>query len=130
MREGRTVSTRRPEDGKSGRHETGKPPRGKPPLHPYLVLLIAVLLPGMGQVVNATPQRGLMMAFMMLSLGWVSYHLTTPEHSFLGRYAGGIFIYAIAVLDAYKWARVRWELYHKAPSNDGNGVPAPSGEGR
>ena len=40
-------------------------------------------------------------------LGWVSYHLTTPDHSLLGRYAGGWFVYAMSLLDAYKWARVR-----------------------
>lgn len=100
----------------------------KPPLHPYLVLAIAVLLPGMGQVVNGTAQRGLMMAFMMLSLGWVSYHLTTPDHSFLGRYAGGFFIYAISVVDAYKWARLRWELFHR-PAGGESGRPLPSGNG-
>ncbi len=97
----------------------------KSPLHPYLVLAIAILLPGMGQVVNGTAQRGLMMAFMMLSLGWVTWHLTTPEHSFLGRYAGGLFIYAISVLDAYKWARVRWQLFHRPA--DGGGHAAPNG---
>lgn len=95
------------------------PGAAKPPLHPYAVLAIAILLPGMGQVVNGTAQRGLMMAFMMLSLGWISYHLTTPEHSLLGRYAGGFFIYAISVVDAYKWARVRWELFHRPPPSDG-----------
>jgi hypothetical protein len=107
--------------------ETSTP---KPPLHPYVVLAIAVVLPGVGQVVNGTPQRGLMMAFMMLSLGWVSWHLTTPDHSFLGRYAGGLFIYAIAALDAYKWARVRWELFNRPPSDSGGGVPAPSAGSR
>jgi hypothetical protein len=109
-----------------------KPPDAKavkPPLHPYAVLAIAILLPGMGQVLNATPQRGLMMAFMTLSLGWVSFHLTTPDHSFLGRYAGGLFIYAISVLDAYKWARVRWELFHRGADGD-DGVPAASAGGR
>lgn len=112
---------------------TKKPPERaslKPPLHPYLVLAIAILLPGMGQVVNATPQRGVMMAFMMLSLGWVTFHLTTPDHSFLGRYAGGLFIYAISVLDAYRWARVRWELFHRAAADDGDGAAAPCGGGR
>lgn len=119
-----------------GRQAQKRPERktAKPPLHPYLVLAIAILLPGMGQVANATPQRGLMMAFMMLSLGWVSYHLTTPDHSFAGRYAGGLFIYAISVLDAYKWARVRWEVFHRDPapgSSDGeNGAPAPSAGAR
>lgn len=114
-----------------------KPPEQKPlkpPLHPYLVLAVAIVLPGMGQVLNATPQRGLMMAFMMLSLGWVTWHLTTPEHSFAGRYAGGLFIYAISVLDAYRWARVRWELFHhkpgQPPSENAGRPAAPSARSR
>ncbi|HXG29973.1 MAG TPA: hypothetical protein VNJ47_14125 [Nevskiales bacterium] len=81
----------------------------KTPWHPYAVFAIAALLPGMGQVLNATPVRGLMMAFFMLTLGVVCYHLTTPEHSLLGRYAGGWFVYAVSVMDAYQWARYRWE---------------------
>jgi hypothetical protein len=33
---------------------------------------------------------------------------SAPEHaSFLGRYAGGIFIYALSIIDAYKIARVK-----------------------
>lgn len=119
------VKRKRPEGAPAGGPK-GRSGAAKPPLHPYLVLAIAILLPGMGQVVNATPQRGLMMAFMMLSLGWVSWHLTTPEHSFAGRYAGGLFIYAISVMDAYKWARVRWELFHHPPDDAGDGLPAAS----
>ncbi|MCG3145934.1 MAG: hypothetical protein HONDAALG_03706 [Gammaproteobacteria bacterium] len=42
--------------------------------------------------------------------GWITYHLTNPEEvSFIGRHAGGLFVYAVSILDAYKWARVRWE---------------------
>ncbi|WP_028920804.1 hypothetical protein [Pseudonocardia acaciae] len=74
---------------------------------PVLVLAVAVALPGMGQVLNRTPVRGLMFAFYILLLGTISYHLTGPDHSFLGRYAGGIFVYAISVLDAYRFAAVR-----------------------
>jgi len=48
--------------------------------------------------------------FFTLLLGWITYHLTTPENSFLARYAGGLFVYSLSVLDAYKWARVRWEV--------------------
>ncbi len=86
----------------------------KGPLHPYLVLAIAILLPSVGQVLNNTPQRGFLMVFSMLSLGWISYHLTTPDHSFAGRYAGGLFVYAVSVLDAYRWARYRWEVFRRA----------------
>src|SRR5882724_11893338 len=61
----------------------------KPPLHPLWVFLIAVLLPGVGQVVNNTPKRGLMFLFFIMSMGWVTLHLAPPEASFVGRYAGG-----------------------------------------
>ncbi len=84
----------------------------KSPLHPYVVLAVAVVLPGVGQVLNNMASRGLLMVFFMISLGWVSYHLTTPEHSWVGRHAGGVFVYAMSLLDAYKWARVRWASYH------------------
>lgn len=77
------------------------------PPHPYLVLAVAALLPGVGQVLNGQAQRGLMMAFTAFVLAWVSFNLTTPDHSFVGRYAGGFLIHAIAFLDAYKVARFR-----------------------
>src|SRR5262245_31285444 len=86
----------------------------KPPLHPLWVLLIAILLPGVGQVINNTPKRGLMFLFFIMSLGWVTLHLAPPEATFVGRYAGGSFIYAISIMDAYRWARYRWTFFHRA----------------
>jgi len=85
----------------------------RPPLHPLWVLLIAILLPGVGQVINNTPKRGLMFLFFIMSLGWVTMHLAPPEASFVGRYAGGFFIYAISIADAYRWARYRWMFFHR-----------------
>lgn len=85
----------------------------KPPLNPWLVLGLALVLPGMGQVANGTPGRGLMMLFFMLLLGLFTFLTTTPEHSFLGRYAGGLFVYAIALMDAYRWARYRHALFQR-----------------
>jgi hypothetical protein len=85
----------------------------RPPLRPYVVLLVAILLPGVGQVLNNTPPRGLMFLFFMMSLGWVTMHLAPADASFVGRYAGGFFIYAISIMDAYRWARYRWEFFHR-----------------
>lgn len=94
--------------------QTDKPDRRlRPPLHPVVVFLTAIVLPGMGQVINNTPARGLAMVSFMVLLGWVTYYTTTPEQSFLGRYAGGIFVYSISVVDAYRWARYRWEFFRK-----------------
>lgn len=79
---------------------------GRAPRPPAWVLAVALLLPGMGHVLQGFPQRGLMFAFFTVLLGWVSFNLTTPEHSLVGRYAGGIFVYGFSVLDAYKLARI------------------------
>ena len=84
------------------------------PMHPLLGLLVSILLPGMGQVLNGMLVRAWIMIFFTLSLGVVSYHLTTPAHSFVGRHAGGFFIYAIMVMDAYLWARYRYGRWQQA----------------
>ncbi len=78
------------------------------PWHPYLVLLIAIILPGVGQVLNQAPMRGLTMLFFMLVLGVVTFNLAGPDISIIGQFAGGLFIYALSVMDAYLWARIRW----------------------
>ncbi len=91
-----------------------KPP--KPPLHPYLVLVVALILPGMGQVLNNQAGRGLLFAFTAFALGYITAKYAAPDASIVGRYAGGFFIYAVAIMDAYKWARVRWEIFHHNPA--------------
>ena len=75
--------------------------------NPYLVLASAILLPGSGQVWNATPFRGLVFLFFMLLLGTLTLLTARPEVSLIGKLAGGIFVYAISILDAYKIARIR-----------------------
>ena len=77
------------------------------PRPPLLVLAAAIVLPGSGQVLNRTPVRGLIFVFYIVLLGAVTYQLTTPDHSLIGRYAGGLFVYAISIMDAYRAAAVR-----------------------
>jgi len=81
------------------------------PVHPYAVLAAAVLLPGSGQVLNGTPQRGLVFLFFMILLGWVSLHTMPAQASFVGRAIGGVFVYGLSVIDAYKHARIRFEQW-------------------
>ncbi len=86
------------------------------PWHPYLVLCVAIILPGVGQVLNNAPMRGLTMVFFILVLGVVTFKLASPEVSVIGQFAGGIFIYALSVMDAYLWAKVRWQIFKYSPS--------------
>lgn len=85
----------------------------KPPLTPIWVLLIAILLPGMGQVVNNSPLKGFVMVTFMIILGLITFNLAQPHISMVGKLAGGIFIYALSIMDAYYWAKYRWELFTK-----------------
>ncbi len=83
------------------------------PVSPKLVLLTAIFLPGMGQVLNNAPKRGFYMACFMIILGLITFNLAQPHISMVGKLAGGIFIYAISVLDAYYWAKYRMEIFTK-----------------
>jgi uncharacterized membrane protein len=83
----------------------------KPPPHPWLVLAVAAVLPGVGQVMNREPVRGLIFAFFALLLGTYTVLTAAPEVSLVGKYAGGLFVHAMAVFDAYRKARIRREVW-------------------
>lgn len=83
--------------------------------HPWLVLAVAIVLPGCGQVVNRQPQRGLVFVFFMLLLGTLTLLTAAPEVSLVGKLAGGLFVYAMAIFDAYRTARLRWEISRSSP---------------
>lgn len=80
------------------------------PLPPLLVLAVALVLTGAGQVLNREPVRGLTFAFFALLLGTFTLVTAAPDVSWVGRLSGGLFVHAMAVLDAYRRARLRQEL--------------------
>lgn len=79
----------------------------KRPPSPWLVLAVAVVLPGVGQVLNGQARRGLVLVFYMLLLGVVTASLAAPGTSTIGVLSGGLFVYAISVMDAYRVAGLR-----------------------
>jgi len=83
-------------------------PAASKPLHPYIVLLAAILLPGFGYVLNGQMRRGLTMQMFMIALAFVSWHLAPESASFAGKLAGGIFVYALTIPESYRRARLRW----------------------
>jgi hypothetical protein len=85
----------------------------RPPMHPYMVLASAILMPGAGHVAVGQPQRGFGFAFFALLLALVSWHTTTPEHSFVGRSAAGLFVWALSIPDAYRIARLKYETWRR-----------------
>jgi hypothetical protein len=86
----------------------------KKPWNPYAVLAIAIALPGVGQVVNRQPVRGLVFVFFCILLGAYTAKTAAPDVSIIGRYAGGLFVWAMAALEAYRVARIRAEVWRHA----------------
>ena len=86
-------------------------PEQKSPLNPYAVLALAIVLPGTGQVANRQPFRGLIFVFFILLLGAFTLKTAAPDVSIVGKFAGGIFVWAMSILDAYKFARLRHEVW-------------------
>lgn len=84
------------------------------PKSPYLVLAAAILLPGTGHVLNGMPHRGLTFLFFIIVLGWATSKIAPPQASFIGHYAGGLFVYALSIIDAYQQARIKWEVWRHA----------------
>lgn len=95
------------------------------PMNPYAVLAAAVIMPGAGHVLLGKTQRGLMFLFFTVVLGWVSLRLVPDTASFFARHVGGILIYGYSVIDAYKIARIKWEVakYSRPPG----GTEPPAG---
>ncbi len=89
------------------------------PLNPRLVLALAIVLPGSGHVVIGQVQRGLCFVLFAILLMMVTYLTTTPDHSFIGRHAGGLFVWALSVTDAYRLARIRQEAFRRAAATGG-----------
>ena len=86
----------------------------KQPLNPYLVLAVAVVLPGVGQVLNRQPVRGLIFVCFAILLGAFTLKTAAPDVSFVSKMAGGLFVWAMAILDAYKVARIRHAVWTHA----------------
>lgn len=93
--------------------------------HPYLVLAIAVLLPGAGHVISGRARRGLTLQMFMISLAFITWHLSGPGRSLVGRLAGGLFVYAMSLPEAYRIARLRWLAAQPEQSRDMGMKPMP-----
>lgn len=77
------------------------------PKNPYLILLASLVVPGSGHVWLGLAQRGMVFLFFTVVFAWISTKLMPETASFIGRHIGGLFIYGICALDAYKTARIR-----------------------
>ncbi len=71
------------------------------------VLLAALLVPGSGHVWLGKASRGFMFLFFIVVFGWLSHKLMPATASIVGRNIGGIFVYGMSVIDAYRTAKLK-----------------------
>ncbi|HUR93969.1 MAG TPA: hypothetical protein VMY76_05270 [Gemmatimonadales bacterium] len=83
------------------------------PLPPWAVTAVAFVLPGAGQMLNGDPMRGIIVQSFMMFLALITYKVTGPDISVFGRFAGGILIYVLSVLDAHAIALRRSRAYSR-----------------
>lgn len=89
------------------------------PPDPRLVLLVAALLPGVGHVMIGRAARGLGFAFFTLIGGWLTAKFAAPDASFIGKHAGGFFVWALSLPDAYRTAAFAQARARAASTNRG-----------
>ena len=81
--------------------------RREKPAIPLIVLIVSIILQGAGQVVNCQPVRGVIFWFFILLPRAYTLKTAAPDVSNVGKLAGGLFVYAVSLLDAYEHARIR-----------------------
>jgi hypothetical protein len=94
------------------------------PHNPRGILALALIVPGAGHVRLGLAQRGLMFLFFTVVLAWASSHVMPETSSFIGRHIGGVFIYGMSVIDAYRIAKLRmvtWQAGKAAEANPSSG---------
>lgn len=76
----------------------------------WIPILAAIIVPGSGYVLLKRPMRGLVMVFWMFIFGYITFQLSTVNISAVGRYSGGIAVWAISVLEVYRITRKRAKI--------------------
>jgi len=72
-----------------------------------LPVILAMIVPGSGHVILGKPMRGLMMLMWMYALGYITFQLTSPDISFVGRFAGGFAVWVVSVMEVYRLSKRR-----------------------
>ena len=104
-------------------------PKGvlKKPRPVWFVTLMAFVIPGSGQVFNGAPARGVIMQFGIVLGAFITYKLTTPEISPIGRMAGGLLVYVFSIVDANGIAKRRVNAWARIEAEQLRGLGAERG---
>lgn len=67
----------------------------------WLPVTAAMVIPGSGHVLLGLPFRGLQILFFIGFFGFITYKLSGPDISIVGRFAGGLMVWVLSVVEIY-----------------------------
>lgn len=73
----------------------------------WLPVVAALIIPGSGYVLLGKHARALQMLFFMCFLGFITFTLTSPDKSPVGRFAGGFAVWALSVIEVHKAVKLK-----------------------
>lgn len=73
----------------------------------WLPVISTLIIPGSGYVLLGKPARAMQMLFFMCFLGFVTFMLTGPDISPVGRFAGGFGVWALSVIEVHQAMQLR-----------------------
>lgn len=71
----------------------------------WILMFLTIIVPSSGYVVIGKPIRGLLMLMWMFAFGYITFQLTNENISFIGRLSGGFAIWALSVMEVYRWGQ-------------------------
>jgi hypothetical protein len=68
----------------------------------FMLIIFSMIIPCSGYVVTGKPTRGLLMLMWIFVFGYITFHLTDNNMSFLVRLSGGFVVWCISITEIYK----------------------------
>ena len=73
----------------------------------WILVLLAVIIPGSGYVITGKSVRGLLMLMWMFIFAFITYHLTDRSIPVLVRFSGGYIVWILSVIETWKAGKKR-----------------------
>jgi len=65
----------------------------------WMIIVCAIIVPGLGHVLTKKPVRGLIYVFWILSMSYITFMITTDEMPLTMRCFGGIAVWIASVIE-------------------------------